>query len=233
VDEARRLALEAFAAAVPMAVATTMPTVSEKTETVSMPPEPASSTVDTPPPADLLSRLTETSSLSDVKLALEDLAARTKTATPAERAIERERAVGAVKLVKVVSSAAKVVDAFIGAPVEPKDTGLALEDVQPTAEPQNTGTLLGELTELYTRHVVLPPGAVTVLAAWTMHTWVPGVSHYTPRLLVTSPTKRCGKTLVLELLEATCARAILSASLRPRAEIIDLVGQFRALGVMV
>jgi putative DNA primase/helicase len=170
-------------------------------------------TVDTPPAGDLLSRLTETSSLPDVKLALEELAARTKTATPAERAIERERAVSFVKKVKVVSSAAKVVDAFIGAPVEPKDTGLALEDVQPAAEPQDTGTLLRELVELYTRHVVLPAGAETVLAVWTMHTWVPGVSHYTPRLLVTSPTKRCGKTLVLELLEATCARAILSASL--------------------
>jgi hypothetical protein len=84
-------------------------------------------TVDTPPAGDLLSRLTETSSLPDVKLALEELAAKTKTATPAERAIERERAVSFVKKVKVVSSAAKVVDAFIGAPVEPKDTGLAPE----------------------------------------------------------------------------------------------------------
>jgi putative DNA primase/helicase len=228
VEQGRKLALEAFMAAVPMAAP--VPTASATEEATEEPertesPSPEAPgcptnddreggrTLDTPPTSpDLLAGLTPSSSLSDVRRALEDLAAKTKMATVAERAIERERAVAAVKQVSAVSSAAKVVDAFLAVPEQPKD-GVSLDDVEPAAEPQDTGTLLHDLAEMFQRYLVLPSGAAEVLAAWAMHTWVPETSHYTPRLVVTSPTKRCGKTLVLELLEATAARAILSASL--------------------
>jgi 5S rRNA maturation endonuclease (ribonuclease M5) len=85
--------------------------------------------------------------------------------------------------------------------------------VEPAAEAQDTAALLSDLVDAFGRHLVLPEGASLVLATWAMHTWVVKVFYFTPRLVVTSPTRRCGKTLMLELLEMTSARPILSASL--------------------
>src|SRR6185369_16155858 len=74
-------------------------------------------------------------------------------------------------------------------------------DPEPAAEPQDAGQLLADLRRAVLAHVVLPDGAGTMIALWAMHTWTLDAGCFTPRLALTSPTKRCGKSTVLELLD--------------------------------
>ena len=67
--------------------------------------------------------------------------------------------------------------------------------------------LLSELRRQIVLHVALPAHADVVLALWIAHThWISGLI-FTPYLWLTSPTKQCGKTTVLELCELLARRA--------------------------
>lgn len=78
----------------------------------------------------------------------------------------------------------------------------------PWPEPVSIGGLLPELVKLIESYVVLPPMASFAIALWLVHTYVADVADYTPYLLVTSPTRQCGKTTLLELLSHLAFRAI-------------------------
>lgn len=162
-----------------------------------------------------LSLLEADSSLEQVEAALKQVALRTNAGGIAERAIERERAIGAVKRVKCVGGAVALVDAFlISGKAKPEKTAKSSADEpEPAAEAQDTATLLRELVDVFEHHVMLPEGAAIALALWTMHTWVLSASFYSPRIAVTSATKRCGKTLVLDLLNLFCRRSLMCAGI--------------------
>src|SRR5688572_22019328 len=70
--------------------------------------------------------------------------------------------------------------------------------------------LLDSLVEQIARYVVLPAHAPEATALWTLHTYVTDVTDYTPYLLVTSPTRQCGKSTKLDLLQQLAFRAIKS-----------------------
>jgi Protein of unknown function (DUF3631)/Bifunctional DNA primase/polymerase, N-terminal len=73
-------------------------------------------------------------------------------------------------------------------------------EVQPWAEKVDGVALLDALRHQFTRYVVLPAHADVVLALWVAHTWVFECFDITPYLSITSPTKRCGKTVLMTLL---------------------------------
>ena len=73
-------------------------------------------------------------------------------------------------------------------------------NVEPWLEEVDGAVLLNDLRQQFTRYVVLPPHAATALALWVLHTWVFGCFDITPYLSITSPTKRCGKTVLMTLL---------------------------------
>jgi hypothetical protein len=79
--------------------------------------------------------------------------------------------------------------------------------------PVDGADVLTELSAAYTRYAVLPAGATDALALWCMHTYLFDRYMITPRLVLTSPEKRCGKTTVLDLLGATCQRPLPAANL--------------------
>lgn len=85
--------------------------------------------------------------------------------------------------------------------------------VEPANEPQNTALLLGEIRDAFKRHVILPPGASEVLALWCLHTWALDAARHTPRIVLKSPAKRCGKTLTLQVMQAFSRRPLLAANL--------------------
>jgi hypothetical protein len=60
--------------------------------------------------------------------------------------------------------------------------------------------LLHEISALFKRFVVLPEGGLTALALWVVHTYALDVVNISPILAITSPEKRCGKTVVLDVL---------------------------------
>ncbi|WP_198370581.1 DUF3631 domain-containing protein [Roseomonas rosulenta] len=78
----------------------------------------------------------------------------------------------------------------------------------PWGEPVSTTQALDATVAAVRRHVILPAAAADCVALWIAHSWVFEQFHHTPRLAVTSPTMRCGKSTLLDLLHALCRRAL-------------------------
>ena len=79
--------------------------------------------------------------------------------------------------------------------------------VEPWPDPVDGATLLNELRQYFNHYAVTPKHGDVVLALWPLHTWVFDCFDITPYLAITSPTRRCGKTLVMTLLYWLCCRA--------------------------
>src|SRR5262249_26349812 len=56
------------------------------------------------------------------------------------------------------------------------------------------------------RYVSLDPDYAPVIAFWVIHTYLLDYFFITPRLAITSPEKRCGKTVLLSWLRTTVQR---------------------------
>jgi len=100
--------------------------------------------------------------------------------------------------------------------------GVLLPVVEPWPDPVSAAALLDELTKVIRRHVVLSSSAATAVGLWVAHTWVADLFQHTPRLDITSPAKRCGKSTLLEVLRATCYRPL-------KADNISTSGVFRTV----
>jgi hypothetical protein len=74
---------------------------------------------------------------------------------------------------------------------------LAHWTVKPWPTAVDGATLLDDVRKHFLRHVVLPKHADVAVSLWVLHTWVFDCFDVTPYLAVTSPTRRCGKTLLL------------------------------------
>lgn len=81
-----------------------------------------------------------------------------------------------------------------------------LHEPEPWPDPVDGAALLDEIAANITRHVVLDD--VAAVALWVVHAFCPEVSQITPRLAVLSPTKGCGKTTLLDVLEQSTARSL-------------------------
>ncbi|MGC8468531.1 MAG: DUF3631 domain-containing protein [Acetobacteraceae bacterium] len=99
---------------------------------------------------------------------------------------------------------------------------VALADVAPWPHPVTTADLLDGLAAAIRRHVVLTGAAADATALWIAHTWIYERFDYTPRLAITSPTHRCGKSTLLELLRLTCRRTL-------KADSVSAAGLFRVV----
>jgi hypothetical protein len=74
------------------------------------------------------------------------------------------------------------------------------------ATEMSCGALLGEISALLRRFVVMSDAQALVVAIWTVHTYLLDAADATPYLAVTSAEKRSGKTRLLEVLELVVAR---------------------------
>jgi putative DNA primase/helicase len=77
---------------------------------------------------------------------------------------------------------------------------------EPSPDSVAGDALLDELRAHLKRHVVLPPYADVALPLWILHSWVFEAFDITPYLAITSPTRRCGKSLLMTLLYWLCCR---------------------------
>lgn len=103
----------------------------------------------------------------------------------------------------------------------PKQPAAARFAVPPIPEPWDAEVagdcLLEEILAIVKRHVVLDEHAAHAVVLWVVHTYVFDRFHYSPRLLVSSPEKRCGKSLLLRLVAALSARALICESISSAA----------------
>jgi hypothetical protein len=111
-----------------------------------------------------------------------------------------------------VSGAAGLADAAIGEPGEPTTDVAAtpfLADEVPWPSRVVGDVLLDTLVATVRRYVVLPTvHAARAIALWVVLTYCETAVNVLPLLLVTSPTKRCGKTRLVELVGALACRAL-------------------------
>lgn len=82
-----------------------------------------------------------------------------------------------------------------------REGGLDLSAPEPWPEAVEGSALLDQIAAAVRRYVVLTPPTVLAVALWAVHAHAFEASWFTPRLAITSPTKRCGKSLLLEILE--------------------------------
>jgi len=109
-------------------------------------------------------------------------------------------------------SPASIADAALGESAPPKTPSSIVRAIEPWDTAVDGAGLLDDLAVVYQRYVVLPAGAAYALALWTVHTYVYDRHMITPRLALTSPEKRCGKTILLSLLTEMCARPLSTAN---------------------
>jgi putative DNA primase/helicase len=80
-------------------------------------------------------------------------------------------------------------------------------NVEPWPTPVDGSALLKELQKHLGCYCVLPKHADVALALWILHTWAFDGFDITPYLAITSPTRRCGKTVLMTMLYWLCCRA--------------------------
>ena len=86
-------------------------------------------------------------------------------------------------------------------------------DVEPWPDPVDGGELLLSLEDIFSRRVILPTYGTVACALWVLHTYCYTAFVHTPRLHTKSPTKRCGKTVLLTLLAKLTSRAMFTSDL--------------------
>jgi putative DNA primase/helicase len=129
---------------------------------------------------------------------------------------EREREAAAERLGCPVGILNKLIEA-VRATQHPPPGGqgrpLLVTAVEPWPEPVAGADLLNELSTTIRRYVVIDDHAADSIALWIVHTFALEAAYVSPRLAITSPEKRCGKTTLLTILSAITNRALATANL--------------------
>jgi putative DNA primase/helicase len=94
---------------------------------------------------------------------------------------------------------------------------LKIIDVMPWPEAVEGDHVLTALSAALKTYAVMSEASANTIACWVLHTWL--VDHFTisPRLAITSPTKGCGKTTILRLLNHVVRRPKRAGSISPPA----------------
>lgn len=105
-----------------------------------------------------------------------------------------------------------------GKPAKVKTDGEAIiHEPEPWDEPVGGSDLASELAELLQRYVVMASDAVVTVVLWMIGTYLFKEFLMFPRLAITSPEKRCGKTTLLDILNELVCRPLLTANTSPAA----------------
>ncbi|MFE9100177.1 DUF3631 domain-containing protein [Actinomadura geliboluensis] len=84
--------------------------------------------------------------------------------------------------------------------------------------PLNGAALLDGLRAALTRYVILPtPQAADAVTLWIAATHAQPAWPHAPRLVIRAPEKRCGKSRLLDVVEATCHAPFITVNSSPAA----------------
>jgi len=162
-----------------------------------------------------LNELDQSSNVDDLKSCLRRLPNCLNGADELDIQAVREAVIARVERLKLVSAPARVVDAAL-CPQE-RGTGsrgiehgkaISIEDPKPADEPQDRQRLLSDLHNLVCDHVSMSVESSVTAALWILWTFVFQKFYVAPLLEISSPTKRCGKTTLLQVLRYSCSRAL-------------------------
>jgi putative DNA primase/helicase len=94
---------------------------------------------------------------------------------------------------------------------------LELSSPEPWPSPVNGVAFVAELAAAIRKYVVLAENAALSVALWILHTYCFDVFACTPRLAITAPEKRCGKTTLLDVIGLLVPRALSTANISAAA----------------
>jgi putative DNA primase/helicase len=89
--------------------------------------------------------------------------------------------------------------------------------IEPWHEPVDGADVLADIAKVLASHVILPAGAATAIALWTLHAHAHDSTDISPILGATSPTPECGKTTLLTFLGAVVPRALPASNITSAA----------------
>ena len=90
-----------------------------------------------------------------------------------------------------------------------------VEKLSPATGVIDADDLLTKIEQYISSHAILPPGASDAIALWCLTTYSINSFRIFPRLFITSPEKRCGKSTVLDLIEAFSHKALITSNMTP------------------
>ncbi|WP_230985785.1 DUF3631 domain-containing protein [Microbispora oryzae] len=89
---------------------------------------------------------------------------------------------------------------------------------RPAQPARNGAALLDQLRAALVRYVILPtPEAADAVALWIAATHAQPAWAHAPRLVIRAPEKRCGKSRLLDVVEATCHEPFITVNSSPAA----------------
>lgn len=88
-------------------------------------------------------------------------------------------------------------------------------NVQPWPQPVGGRVLLDKIAAVFNRHMDLSQGMTEALALWVMHAHAHDAAQHSPILFISSPTKRCGKTNLLSVLDLLVPKPLSAANVTP------------------
>lgn len=103
---------------------------------------------------------------------------------------------------------------------------LILREDEPSQEYVTTEILVEEIVAEIRRFAVLPTAGPLAIALWVLHAYAFDVAQVSPILILVSPTKRCGKTTVLLLLQALVPKPQFASNVTS-AVLFRMVDRFR------
>src|SRR5262249_52057090 len=105
----------------------------------------------------------------------------------------------------------------VPAPKTPHYESLAPPLPEPWPEPIDACALLDELHKFIERFVILDEHALNAVVLWIAFAHCFAVAETSPRLRITSPEKRCGKSRLLEILNVLCPRPLSASNISTSA----------------
>ena len=120
---------------------------------------------------------------------------------------------------KLTAAAGEGGDGRQGRPVE-------WDDPEPWLEPVDGAALLDEIASFITRYVSVPAELADTVALWIPVTWIHARLEISPFLNLTSATKRCGKSLLLEVLGEFVYRPLPVGGRITSAALFRTIGQY-------
>ena len=91
------------------------------------------------------------------------------------------------------------------------------DPIEPWEESVNGETLFAEIVDLINRYVILDPSQAVAVGCWIVFSYGFDAMRICPQLLINSPSKRCGKSTLLELIMSLVLRPLPAANISPAA----------------
>ena len=90
---------------------------------------------------------------------------------------------------------------------------LNLHEHEPWHGPVAGDELLSAIRASISRYIALPDHCAEAITLWIVHSHAPQAADFSPRLIITSPIMRCGKSTLLRLIGALVTRKLTASNL--------------------